>query len=117
MQASFDLMMSSRPSPPFRMPSRAVVNAFVANDDKKLAQTLKRLWRTEWNKLEVKEKGILERTEERIRVSLRQRGPNDLWPWPEAAFAKPALMKGTKLPSDPLWCPEGFLKMNLMRQS
>jgi hypothetical protein len=63
MRASFDLMMSSRPSPPYRMPSKAVVNAFVANDGKKLAQTLRRLWKSEWDRLEVKEKGILERTE------------------------------------------------------
>ncbi len=117
MRASYDLMMSSRPSPPYRMPSKAVVNAFVTNDEKKLGQTLKRVWKSEWDKLGGKENGILDKEEDKIRVSLRHRSPNDLWPWPEAAFAKLAVMKGATMPCDALWCPADFLKMNLIPQS
>lgn len=116
MRASYDLMMSSRPSPPYRMPLKSVVSAFVAKDDRKLEQALKRLWKSEWEKLEVKEKGVLDKSGDKIRVSLRQRGPNNLWPWPEAAFTKLAVIGGAKISGDPLWCPADFLKMNLTIQ-
>lgn len=108
LRKSFDLMMTSRPSPPYRMPSKTVVEAFVIKDAKKLARTLKSLWKREWDTL-AKQKGILERSEDRVRITLRPRGPNDMWPWPEVAIAKLAVMNGAEIPVDPLWCPKEFL--------
>lgn len=105
----FVLFASSRPSPPHRFPGPALVKAFVDGDFKKLASSAKGVWRRDWERLEEKEKGVVERTPDTIRVNLRLRGPDNLWPWPEATFAKLAFMRGAKMPSDPLWCPESFL--------
>lgn len=108
MRTGHALMESGRPCPPYRMPAKAVVAAFVASDDKTFGQALKRVWARDWEILEKKEKGMLERSEAQVRISLRQRTSDVLWPWPEAAFAKLAVMRGTGTPSDPLWCPAEF---------
>lgn len=108
MRTGHALMRTGRPCPPYRMPASAVVASFVASEDKKLGQALKRVWARDWESLEKNENGMLERLETQARVSLRQRTSDILWPWPEAAFAKLAVMRGADMPSDPLWCPEEF---------
>ena len=110
MEEGFALFASSRPSPPHRMPGTALVKAFVDRDFKKLAVSVKSVWKRDWDRLDEKEKGIAARTSDLIRVNLRLRDPANLWPWPEATFAKLAVLRGAKMPSDPLWCPESFLQ-------
>ena len=108
-KSAFELMMKSRPSPPYRMPLKSVVTDFVLKEQKKFAQTLQRVWTREWKLLEVRQRGVINRTDECIIVSLRERGANDLWPWPEVAFAKLAILRDWKIPNDCLWCPEEFV--------
>jgi len=110
MEQGFALFASSRPSPPHRMPGAALVKAFVEGDFKKVASSVKGVWKRDWERLEQKEKGVIERTPDAIRVNFRLRYPDNLWPWPEAAFLKLAVMRGEKMPSDPLWCPDAFLR-------
>lgn len=108
-ERSLMLMRSSRPSPPYRMPSMSLTTAFALDKEKAFCAALARVFIKEWDQLETKEHGIIERGSEYVRVTLRERDPRNRWPWPEAALGKMAVLKGWQTPSDPLWCPHEFL--------
>jgi hypothetical protein len=103
------LMYSSDRPLNMRLPSKPVMDAFLAEDWKKFNKSLEKVFESLWKDLR-KYPRLMEEKNGRAKVRMEGQSVMQDWPWPDMCLALLAHRKGVGVPSDPLWLPEIALK-------
>jgi hypothetical protein len=110
-----DVLLRTKPFGSHITPANSLVRAFVERDDRAIAKLIaagakkhsEGLWAFD-------RRGVKEQSRDRMVLDIGYKHTNFFWPYPEAVFAKLAMMAGTTtITHDDFWFPLGLVRAGI----